>query len=64
MSPIVRFDPGTGEVKLCYSAGAQTLFKLTSQGVCVWSKLEKTQVLIPWHEIMVWVAQAIRKGRT
>lgn len=55
----IIYDDDTGEVRLKHIAGEQLLFRLTRQGLQVWSKAERRERLIPWYTLIGWAVKRI-----
>jgi hypothetical protein len=53
-SPTFQFEPETGEVRLKHDGGSQLLFRIKREGVVVWFKRGKTELLVPWPALLKW----------
>jgi hypothetical protein len=49
-----KFHPETGRVRLEHASSTQIVFRLTAEGIVVWSKRAKREVLIPWPLLLGW----------
>ena len=52
----LRLDLDTGEVRLLAGQTRQCLFRLTRQGIAVWSKKLNREEVIPWYIFFRWLS--------
>ena len=58
----LRLDPDTGEVRLLAGGTRQCLFRLTRQGIAVWSRKRNCEQIVPWHIFFRWLSLLSAKG--
>lgn len=48
IADFIDYDPQTGKVRLDRENSQQLLFRVTKDGIAVWDKKNREEIIIPW----------------